>query len=223
MTRNTLFGNVMMVAFIGTTLFAATGCSGSGKNSNPSSSWLQDDDMPDRTPVGQEKKPGLLDKLGGAAGGAAASGAAGKLAGGGWMFWASLICLVAGGILMGFRIWGPGGILAGIGLVLAVLQWGVGFGFKWYTALVAVWIILWAVSMATRFPWDNYIVYLGSVAYLFLSALGQVGVGLPGLTWGVFQALLVFSVAPALWRQPTPVGARWFVMIPLWLLLLVSH
>lgn len=220
MSRNTLFGNIL-VAIFATTLFAATGCGGSG-NSNPSSSWLQDDDLPDSTPVGRKAKPGLLERLGKAVGGGAASGADGKVAGG-WMFWPALICLVVGGILLGLRVWAPGAIAAAIGLVLAVLQWGVGFGFKWYTALVAVYVILWAVSMATRFPWDNYVVYLGSVAWLLLAALGQVAIGLPGLTWGLLQALLVFSVAPALWRQPNPIGLRWVIMIPLWLLLLLTH
>lgn len=223
MTR-TLFGNVIMVVLAAATLFAATGCSGGSGNSNPNpqSSWLQDDDMPDPTPVGKKAKPGLMDRLSGAAGGAAASGAAGKVMAGGWMFWAAIVCLVAGGLLLGFRVWGPGAIVAGIGLVLAALQWGVGFGFRWFTAIVGVWIILWAVSLMTRFPWDNYIIYLGSVAFLLLSALGQVGVGLPGLTWGVFQALLVFAVAPALWRNP-PIPARWLIMGGLWLLLLIAH
>ncbi|MBI2638762.1 hypothetical protein HYW83_04180 [Candidatus Peregrinibacteria bacterium] len=221
MNRDTLFGNIL-VACMATTLFAATGCSGSGNNSNPQSSWLQDDDLPDSTPVGKKAQPGLFDRLTGAAGGAAASGAAGKLIGG-WMFWPTLICLVAGGVLLGFRIWGVGAVVAGIGLVLAVLQWGVGFGFKWYTALVAVWIILWAVSLMTPFKWDNIIVYAGSAIWLLLAAIGQVGAGLPGLTWGLLQALLVFSVAPALWRAPNPIGARWLVMIPLWILLLLTH
>ena len=221
MSRNTLFGNIM-VAFFATTLFAATGCGGSGGNSNPSSSSWRDDSFSDPTPVGKEKKPGFFESLGKKFGGGAASGAATKVAGG-WMFWPTLICLVAGGIMLAMRIWAVGAIAAAIGLVLAVLQWGVGFGFKWYTALVAVWIILWAVSMATRFPWDNYVVYLGSIAWLLLAALGQVAIGLPGLTWGVFQALLVFSVAPAMWRAPNPIGARWVIMAGLWLILLFTH
>ena len=213
----------VVAAILGIALLStATGCSDKGKNPNPQSSWLQDDDLPDRTPVGKEKQPGLLDRLGGAAGGAAASGAASKV-GGSWMFWPTLICLVAGGVLLGFRLWGIGAALAGVGLILAWLQWGVGLGFKWYTALVAVWIILWAVSMATRFPWDNYVVYLGSAAWLLLAAFGQVAVGLPGLTWGCLQALLVFSVSPALWRQPNPVALRWVIMGGLWLLLLFTH
>lgn len=222
MTR-TLY--VVMAAILGIALLSsAMGCSDSGGNSNPKGSELfpsTPHPYDGQRGIAQEG-PGLLDKLGEKAKEMGGAFGAGKFAGG-WMFWPCLVCLVAGGVLLGLRIWGPGGILAAIGLALAVLQWGVGFGLKWYTALVALWIILWAVSLWTRFHWDDYIVYLGSATWLLLAALGQVAVGLPGLTWGLLQALLVFSVAPALWRQPTPVGARWFIMIPLWLLLLLTH
>lgn len=210
---------ILFVLAAATLVFAATGCSGKGNNSNPTGSASTDPTYDTPLPYGGQGNP---NPGGGSSesGGSSGSGGSSASSGGGvnlpqgkgdvaMIIIAAIILLIGVYLVKEGNIrWGVPLLIAGLGLVVwRIGIHGLGANFAPWSWHLVVWVLIlaWTISKVTGFTkLDDWVVTGGSLVMLVMSFVGRgvLGSWNPfSSAWWILECIWVFLVAEAIWKS----------------------